>query len=77
MHALILCTAATLNIFSLPAGNVVVGQVPAYKAVQIQDTSLMGDFVFVGKPGDGLPSPRGWVIYAYLAPCPVNHELPQ
>lgn len=77
MHALILCTAVALNIFSLPAGSVVVGQVPAYKAVQIQDTSLMRDWVFVGKPGDGLPSPRGWVAYAYLGQCPVNNHQPE
>jgi hypothetical protein len=72
MNALILCTAAALNILSMPAGNVVVGQVPAYKAVQIQDTSLMRDFVFIGKPGDGLPSPRGWVKYEYLGQCPLQ-----
>jgi hypothetical protein len=23
----------------------------------------MRDWVFIGKPGDGLPSPRGWVLY--------------
>jgi hypothetical protein len=59
MNSLILCTAAALNIFSMPAGNTVVGQVPYSKAVQIQDASLMRDWVFIGKPGDGLPSPRG------------------
>ena len=33
MNSLILCTAATLNIFSAPAGNTVVGEVPAYQRV--------------------------------------------
>jgi hypothetical protein len=71
MNALILCTAAALNIFSMPAGNIVVGQVPYGKAVQIQDTSLMRDWVFVGKPdpSGALPSPRGWVKYEYLGQC--------
>jgi hypothetical protein len=31
MNSLILCTAVTLNIFSAPAGNQVVGTVPANK----------------------------------------------
>ena len=33
MNSLILCTAVTLNIFSAPAGNQVVGTVPANKEV--------------------------------------------
>jgi hypothetical protein len=74
MNALILCTAAALNIFSMPAGNIVVGQVPAYKAVQILDSSMLRDWVFIGKPepGGGLPSPRGWIMYAYLGQCPLQ-----
>ena len=51
MNTLILCTAMTLNIFSMPAGNTVVGEVPAYKAVYLMDGSLMRDWVFIGKPG--------------------------
>ena len=35
MNTLILCTAVTLNIFSAPAGNQVVGTVPANKEVQL------------------------------------------
>ena len=72
MTPFIMCTAAALNIFSAPAGYQVVGQVPYGKAVQIQDTSLLRDWVYIGKPGDGLPSPRGWVIYAGLGQCPYH-----
>lgn len=32
MNAIILCTTAAISIFSLPAGNVVVGQVPALQS---------------------------------------------
>ena len=66
MTPFIMCTAAVLNIFSAPAGYQVVGQVPYGKAVQIQDTSLLRDWVYIGKPdpSGALPSPRGWVIYA-------------
>jgi hypothetical protein len=39
MNTLILCTAVTLNIFSAPAGNQVVGTVPANKEVQLMDGS--------------------------------------
>ena len=66
MNSLIMCTAIALNIFSQPAGNTVVGEVPAYKQVQIMDGSLMRDYVFIGKPGPDGASPRGWVIYAGL-----------
>ena len=66
MNSLILCTAVTLNIFSAPAGNQVVGTVPANKEVQLMDGSLLRDWVFVGKPGPDGVSPRGWVIYAGL-----------
>ena len=56
---LTMCTIATLAILSQPAGTVV-GTVPAYKAVQIDDVSLLRDFVFVSKPGpeDGEDSSR-------------------
>jgi hypothetical protein len=72
MNSLIMCTAVILNIFSMPAGGVVVGQVPYGKAVQILDTSTLRDWVFVGKPDPqgGLASPRGWVLYSALGYCP-------
>ena len=69
MNTLILCTAVTLNIFSAPAGNQVVGTVPANKEVQLMDGSLLRDWVFIGKPGPDGVSPRGWVIYAGLGQC--------
>ena len=67
MNSLIMCTAVTLNIFSAPAGNQVVGTVPADK--EGMDGSLLRDWVFVGKPGPDGVSPRGWVIYAGLGQC--------
>ncbi len=69
---IIMCTAAVLNIFSMPAGNVAVGQVPYGVPVQIMDTSFMRDWVFIGKPdpSGALPSPRGWVVYSSLGYCP-------
>jgi hypothetical protein len=69
VNSLILCTVATLNIFSAPAGNQVVGTVPAYKQVYLMDGSLLRDWVFVGKPGPEGVSPRGWVTYAGLGQC--------
>ena len=71
MNGLIMCTAVAMNIFSVPAGSIAVGEVPAYKAVQIMDSSIMRDWVYVGKPdpSEALPSPRGWVIYAGLGQC--------
>jgi hypothetical protein len=69
MNSLILCTAATLNIFSAPAGNTVVGEVPAYQRVMLMDGSLMRDWVFIGKPSMDGVSPRGWVIYSGLGQC--------
>ena len=69
MNTLILCTAMALNIFSMPAGNTVVGEVPAYRAVYLMDGSLMRDWVFIGKPGESGVSPRGWVTYAGLGQC--------
>lgn len=68
MNSLIMCTAVALNIFSQPAGTVV-GTVPGYKAVQIEDFSLLRDYVFVSKPGPDGSSPRGWVIYSGLGQC--------
>lgn len=72
MNPLILCTAAALNIFSMPAGNTVVGTVPYGKPVYLMDGSLMRDWVFIGKPGPEGVSPRGWVKYEYLGQCPLN-----
>jgi hypothetical protein len=63
-----LCTIATLAILSQPNG-VVVGTVPDHKQVQIEDVSLLRDYVFIGKPGPDGSSPRGWVIYAGLGQC--------
>jgi hypothetical protein len=70
MNTLLMCSAVALNIFSAPAGNTVVGQVPAYRAVYLMDGSLLRDWVFVGKPGPEGVSPRGWIKYSYLVPCP-------
>ena len=53
-----LCTIATLAIMSQP-GDTVVGNVPAYKAVVVDDVSLLRDYVFVSKPGPEGSSPRG------------------
>jgi hypothetical protein len=69
MNTLILSTAVTLNIFSAPAGNQVVGTVPVNKEVQLMDGSLLRDWVFIGKPGPEGVSPRGWVSYNGLTSC--------
>jgi hypothetical protein len=69
MNNLIMCTAVALNIFSAPAGNTVVGEVPAYQRVYLMDGSLLRDWVFIGKPNQDGVSPRGWVSFAYLTPC--------
>jgi hypothetical protein len=63
-----LCTIATLAILSQPAGTVV-GNVPAYKQVVVDDVSLLRDYVFVSKPGPEGSSPRGWVQYGGLGTC--------
>lgn len=72
MSALI-CIATVLNIMSLPAGHTVVGVTSLGEQVQIQDSSLLRDWVFIGTPGWddqgkylGVRS-RGWVPYASLA----------
>ena len=74
MNNLVMCTAFALNIFSMPAGSTVVGEVPAHKAVYLMDGSLLRDWVFIGKPSEGGVSPRGWVIYSGLGYCPPNPE---
>ena len=89
MNAIIFCTAVAMNIFSMPAGSMVVGQTFLGERVQIQDTSLMRDWVFVGEPGfildehhqptyAGVKS-MGWVTYAGLAcgePTIPNNTAP-
>jgi hypothetical protein len=69
MNGLIMCSAVALNIFSAPAGNTVVGEVPAYQRVYLMDGSLLRDWVFIGKPGESGVSPRGWVAYRGLGGC--------
>ena len=69
MNGLIMCSLVALNIFSAPAGNTVVGEVPAYQRVYLMDGSLLRDWVFVGKPEPDGVSPRSWVIYAGLGQC--------
>ena len=76
MNSLIMCSAVALNIFSAPAGNTVVGEVPANKSVYLMDGSLMRDWVFIGKPGPDGISPRGWIKYEYLGACP-QQEPPE
>jgi hypothetical protein len=63
-----LCTIATLAILSQPNG-VVVGTVPDHKQVQIEDVSLLRDYVFISKPGPDGVSSRGWIPYMYLGQC--------
>ena len=65
---LTMCTIVAMNILTQPAG-LAVGVVPAHKAVQIEQVSLMRDFVFVSKPGPDGVSPRGWVSYGGLGQC--------
>jgi hypothetical protein len=69
MNGLMLCTVVALNIFSAPAGNTVVGEVPAYQQVYLMDGSLLRDWVFIGKPSRSGVSPRGWISYAGLTSC--------
>ena len=69
MNTLIMCTVATLNIFSQPAGNQTVGVVPSNAQVMMMQSSFLRDWVFIGKPGESGVSPRGWVIYAGLGQC--------
>jgi hypothetical protein len=70
MNGLIMCTAAALNIFTVPAGHTVVGRVPQFAQVYLLEGSALRDWVFVGKPTDDGISPRGWVIYSGLGHCP-------
>jgi hypothetical protein len=46
VNGLIMCSLVALNIFSAPAGNTVVGEVPAYQRVYLMDGSLLRDWVF-------------------------------
>src|SRR5215469_14807398 len=77
MNSLIMCSAVALNIFSAPAGNTVVGEVPAYQRVYLMDGSLLRNWVFIGKPGESGVSPRGWVIYSGLGICPSRPNAPE
>ena len=45
------------------------GEVPAYQRVYLMDGSLLRDWVFIGKRGQMVFAPRGWVIYAGLGQC--------
>ena len=74
MNGLILCTIATLNIFTAPAGSTGVGVVPSHAPVYLMDASLLRDWVFVGKPGEDGISPRGWVKFEFLGQCPQSHR---
>ena len=65
---LTMCTIVAMNILTQPAG-LTVGVVPAHKTVEIEQVSLMRDYVFVSKPGPDGYSPRGWVVYAGLGQC--------
>jgi hypothetical protein len=38
-------------VYSAPGGPIVVGEMVYNEPVQIQDRSLLGDWVFVGNPG--------------------------
>jgi hypothetical protein len=69
----IICVATAMSIYSMPAGNVVVGVTTNGEQLQLQDGSLFRDWVFVGDPGwDGKgvylgARSRGWVPYSQLA----------
>jgi hypothetical protein len=70
MKTVTACTIVALNIFSMPAGNTVVGRLPAGHRVFLMDGSLMRDWVFIGKwDAQNGVSPRGWVKYEYLGQC--------
>lgn len=79
MSPVILCVAAAMSVFSLPAGKTVVYalQNPANYQLRVQllDTSLLRDWVFIGVPmGPALTPPVlpvGWVKYAELSSCPA------
>jgi hypothetical protein len=73
MTPIILCTAVAMNIYSMPAGSHIVGITSPGERVQLQDRSLLGDWVYIGDPGwsdKGVylgARSRGWVQYANLA----------
>ena len=69
MNSLIMCSAVALNIFSAPAGNTVVGEVPAYQRVYLMDGSLDARLGLYREARPDGVSPRGWVIYAGLGQC--------
>ena len=53
MNSLIMCSAVALNIFSAPAGNTVVGEVPAYQRVYLMDGSFDARLGFHRETGTG------------------------
>jgi hypothetical protein len=72
MTPVIICTGIAMNIYSLPAGNTVVGVTSLGEQVQLQDGSLFRDWVFIGDPGwsNGVylgARSGGWVPYSSLA----------
>ena len=73
MNTIVLCTTIAMNIFSLPAGNHVVGTTMLGDTVVLQDRSFLGDWVFIGSASydskynyQGAIS-RGSVPYANMA----------
>jgi hypothetical protein len=68
-----MCTIAALTISTTPAG-LVVGLVPEHRAVQIEQVSLLRDYVFISKPTPDGFSPRGWVQYGGLTPCGYHQQ---
>ena len=61
MNPIILCTATAMNIFSMPAGNTVVGTTALGEQVQLQDGSLfrrLGLYSKSARQRPGPPFPR-------------------
>lgn len=80
MNPAVLCIATAMNFYSLPAGNTVVYELRPnpnnYQLrVQVLDTSMLRDWVFVGAPVGVGPTwallPIGWMPYAGLTQCPI------
>jgi hypothetical protein len=77
MNPLYMCAAITLNIYTAPAANTVVAQVPQAAPVYLMEGSLLRDWVFIGKPTPDGISPRGWVVYSGLSQCPSAPPPPE
>ena len=81
MNGLIMCSAVALNIFSAPAGNTVVGEVPAYQRVLSdgrQSSERLGlyrgarrEWRFATRLGD-LRRPRTVSVMASCSLCDVQ-----